>query len=42
MEKEVAMNENHTHEMDALKGGSERDFIIQLKTVFEKMPHEIP
>lgn len=36
------MNRNHTHEMDALAGGSERDFIVQLKAVFEKMPHEIP
>jgi len=36
------MNMNHTHKMDALAGGSERDFIVQLKTVFEKMPHEIP
>ena len=36
------MNMNHTHEMDALTGRSERDFIAQLKTVFEKMPHEIP
>ena len=36
------MNMNHTHEMDALTGGSERDFIVQLKTVFEKMPNEIP
>ena len=36
------MNKNHTHEMDALAGGPERDFIVQLKTAFEKMPHEIP
>ncbi|MCP4369098.1 MAG: hypothetical protein GY797_13445 [Deltaproteobacteria bacterium] len=42
LKKEVARNRNHTHEIDALAGGSERDFIVQLKAVFEKMPHEIP
>lgn len=36
------MNGNHTHEMDTLADGPERDFMIQLKAVFEKMPHEIP
>ena len=36
------MNTNHTHKTDALTGGSEREFITQLKAVFEKMPHDIP
>ena len=36
------MNGNHTQEMDTLADGSERDFIVQLKAAFEKIPHEIP
>jgi len=36
------VNTNHTHKTDALTGGSEREFITQLKAVFEKMPHDIP
>jgi thioredoxin reductase (NADPH) len=36
------MNGNHTHEMDKPADEPERDFMIQLRATFEKMPREIP